>query len=144
MQDEVVIGYTANYAAPEVAKAVIEGNDEPARTTMDIFSLGLVALEMLRGAPLIPASSSKEEALRTLCGDELNAALSTATKQSKAAKQRAAMLGRMLQVSPNERTAAVDLINLTELESVLNDEEEHRGKRLIESRCTTVFHRNRK
>ena len=71
MQDEVVIGYTAHYASPEVAKAVVEGNDARARTTMDIFSLGLVALEMLRGAPLLPTSSSKEEALRTLGGDGL-------------------------------------------------------------------------
>mgnify|MGYP003322610708 CR=1 FL=1 len=32
-------------------------------------------------------TKKNEEALRMLCGDELNAALSTATKQSKAAKQ---------------------------------------------------------
>ena len=70
-QGEAVGPYTAQYAPPEVAKAKATGGDVLAHPTMDIFSLGLVALEMLRGTPLIPASSSKEEALRTLGGDGL-------------------------------------------------------------------------
>ena len=107
MQDEVIIGYTAHYAAPEVAKAVVEGNDARARTTMDIFSLGLVALEMLRGAPLIPASSSKEEALRTLGGDGLDEVLREA--MAPLPVQLKALLNKMLEISPAQRTSAVAL-----------------------------------
>ena len=70
-EGEAVGGYTAQYSPPEVAKAVLTGAEVLAERPMDIFSFGLVALEMLRGAPLISASSSKEEALSTLGGDGL-------------------------------------------------------------------------
>ena len=109
MQDEVIVGYTAHYASPEVAKAVIEGGSASAHPAMDIFSLGLVALEMLRGAPLIPASSSKEEALRTLGGDGLEARLREAMEPLP--PQLTVLLKKMLPISPAERKPAVDLKN---------------------------------
>ena len=74
---------------------------------MDIFSFGLVALEMLRGTPLISASSSKEEALRTLSSDGLEARLLEAMERLP--PQLKALLNKMLPISPAERKLAADL-----------------------------------
>ena len=107
MQGKAVGPYTAPYASPEVAKAMDKGENVPAQPTMDIFSLGLVALEMLRRTPLISASSSKEEALRTLGGNGLEAMLREAMEPLPRLQK--ALLNKMLQISPAERTSAVNL-----------------------------------
>ena len=106
-EGEAVGGYTAQYSPPEVAKAVLTGAEVLAERPMDIFSFGLVALEMLRGAPLISASSSKEEALSTLGGDGLEDTLREAMEPLPRLQK--ALLNKMLQISPAERTSAVDL-----------------------------------
>ena len=106
-EGEAVGGYTAQYSPPEVAKAVLTGAEVLAERPMDIFSFGLVALEMLRGAPLISASSSKEEALSTLGGDGLKEMLRDAMEPLPPLQK--ALLSKMLQISPPARTSAVDL-----------------------------------
>ena len=108
-EGEAVGGYTAQYSPPEVAKAVLTGAEVLAERPMDIFSFGLVALEMLRGAPLISASSSKEEALSTLGGDGLEDTLREAMEPLPS--QLKALLEKMLPISPAERKLAVDLKN---------------------------------
>ena len=80
---------------------------------MDIFSFGLVALEMLRGTPLISASSSKEEALSTLGGDGLEETLFEAMERLP--PQLKALLNKMLPVSPARRKLAADLKNSSAL-----------------------------
>ena len=80
-EGEAVGGYTAQYSPPEVAKAVLTGAEVLAERPMDIFSFGLVALELLRGAMRHePAHfiTSREEARSTLSSDGLDAILSTA------------------------------------------------------------------
>ena len=94
-------------STPTKAKAKNKGPPVPADPKMDIFSLGLVALEMLRKTPLISASSSKEEALRTLGGDGLEAMLREAMEPLPRLQK--ALLKKMLQISPAERTSAVGL-----------------------------------
>ena len=106
-EGEAVGGYTAQYSPPEVAKAVLTGAEVLAERPMDIFSFGLVALEMLRGAPLISASSSKEEALSTLGGDGLEDTLREAMELLP--QQLTALLKKMLPISPAERKLAMDL-----------------------------------
>ena len=108
-EGEAVGGYTAQYSPPEVAKAVLTGAEVLAERPMDIFSFGLVALEMLRGAPLISASASKQEALSTLSSDGLEATLNKAMEPLP--PQLKALLKKMLQASPAERKLAVDLKN---------------------------------
>ena len=78
-----------------------------AQPTMDIFSLGLVALEMLRRTPFISASSSKEEALLTLAGDGLEDTLREAMEPLP--PQLKVLLKKMLPISPAERKLAMDL-----------------------------------
>ena len=112
-EGEAVGGYTAQYSPPEVAKAVLTGAEVLAERPMDIFSFGLVALEMLRGAPLISASSSKEEALSTLGGDGLEDTLGEAMEPLP--PQLKVLLKKMLQASPAERKLAADLKNSSAL-----------------------------
>ena len=72
------------------------------------LSLGLVALETLRGSPFIPASATRTEALRTLSSADLQATLRTATSDLPEQRRRhhTALLSGMLQVSPEKRKSA--------------------------------------
>ena len=74
-QGEAVDSFAAHYAPPELAN----GGDAKANPKMDIFSLGLVGLEMLSGTPHIPTTASTKEALRKLSSGGLQAALQSAT-----------------------------------------------------------------
>ena len=106
-EGEAVGGYTAHYSPPEVAKAMLTGAEVLAERAMDIFSFGLVALEMLRGTPLISASSSKQEALSTVSSDSLEARLLEAMQPLP--PQFKTLLQKMLPTSPAERKLAADL-----------------------------------
>ena len=108
-EGEAVGGYTAHYSPPEVATAMLTGAEVLAERAMDIFSFGLVALEMLRGKPLISAASSKQEALRTLSSNGLKAMLNEAMERLP--PQLMTLLEKMLPISPAERKLAVDLQN---------------------------------
>ena len=105
---EAVGPYTAHYASPEVAQAKAKGAEVLAHPAMDIFSFGLVAVEMLRGKPFISSiEESKEEALRTLGGDGLDEILREA--MAPLPVQLKALLNKMLEISPVQRTSAVAL-----------------------------------
>lgn len=110
MQGEAVGDYTPEYASPEVAKAVSLGIQALAHTSMDVFSFGLVALEMLRGALRHePAHflTSREEARSTLSSDGLEAILSTAIEPLPSLQQ--LLLRKMLAILPAERDSAAKL-----------------------------------
>ena len=108
-EGEAVGGYTAHYSSPEVAKAMLTGAEVLAERAMDIFSFGLVSLEMLRGASLISASSSKEEALSTLGGDGLEARLREAMEPLP--PQLNVIMENMIPRTPAQRKLAADLKN---------------------------------
>ena len=111
---EAVGPYTAHYASPEVAQAKALGAEVLAHPAMDIFSFGLVAVEMLRGKPFISSiEESKEEALRTLGGDGLEEMLREAMEPLPPLLK--PLLDKMLKVSPAERTSAADLRNASVL-----------------------------
>ena len=95
-------------------QAKAQGAEVPAHPAMDIFSFGLVAVEMLRGKPFISSiEESKEEALRTLGGDGLEEMLREAMEPLPPLLK--PLLDKMLKVSPAERTSAADLRNASVL-----------------------------
>ena len=108
-QGEAVDSFAAHYAPPELAN----GGDVKANPKMDIFSLGLVGLEMLSGTSFIPTSASTKEALRTLSRRGLQADLQSATSALPASHK--ALLDQMLKVSSDERKSAKDLQNASAL-----------------------------
>ena len=104
-QGELVVDMTEHYAAPEVAAAMMNGTDVAADPKMDIFSLGLVAYEVLAGAALLPASIfDKNAALSTLGGSGLDKLLQK--NLASLPEQQQCLLQEMLKVSPGERKNA--------------------------------------
>merc|ERR1711871_439194 len=65
---EPVGGFTAPYASPELATAMLAGEDIAATDKMDIFSAGLTVLEVARGQHLMTPSTEKRNALSLLSG----------------------------------------------------------------------------
>ena len=104
---EPVHGFTAHYAAPELAAAELEGKTPIASDKMDIFSAGLSILELMTGAPLIPKATERDAALTLLSsehGVSLEAQLNDAMQPLDAAMRSA--IGAMLEVNPARRKSA--------------------------------------
>jgi hypothetical protein len=107
-QGEPVSDITEHYAAPEIATAMLKGANVLADAKMDIFSLGLVAYEVLAGVAFLPTSAfDKDAALRALGGSGLDALLQK--QLAPLPQQFKGLLQHMLKVSPGERKRAQEL-----------------------------------
>lgn len=103
---EPVAGYTARYAAPELAS----GGASLAATSMDIFSCGLVFLEMARGSPLLPRDTEDAKAKQVLGGDGVEQLLADKIKPLASTPALHGMLKSMVEVEPAARKDATSLL----------------------------------
>ena len=87
---------------------MLKGANVLADAKMDIFSLGLVAYEVLAGVAFLPTSAfDKDAALRALGGSGLDALLQK--QLAPLPQQFKGLLQHMLKVSPGERKRAQEL-----------------------------------
>jgi len=106
---EPVGGFTAPYASPELAIAMLAGDDIAATDKMDIFSAGLTVLEVARGQHIMTPSTVKFNALSLLSGltkhgSALQRVLADAVAPLDLTLRSA--LASMLEISPDRRKTA--------------------------------------
>ena len=104
--DGTVEGFTARYAAPELHR----GATALAATSMDIFSTGLVFLEMACNKPFLPIDASDESAKAVLGGADLERLLTEKMTPLASMPALQGMLHSMLSVKPDGRKDATSLL----------------------------------
>jgi hypothetical protein len=119
-EGEPVSGFTAHYAAPELAAAELEGSVIGASIKMDVFSTGVVVWEVASGRRLVAESLSNQDALTILSCRHGGGRSGSATKMLEKTIGDAiapldaalrASLASMLEVEPMRRKDAGDVLH---------------------------------
>lgn len=114
------INYVLRYTAPEVVSADVMGDASvPADRSMDLFSLGVIAFELLTNSRFYPSSLSNQEVMQQLLGYKLLPSEgndSVLALVSDAAAQR--LLRHLIRRNPGVRWDADKVVNCAYFRSI--------------------------
>ncbi|KAL1525865.1 hypothetical protein AB1Y20_020696 [Prymnesium parvum] len=107
-EGESVHSFTVHYSAPELARAELDGAKTFAKHKMDIWSAGLVVLEVATSEPILEPTLTRDEALHKLCSAKFENELSTSLENLNMAMK--TFLQHMLQLEAKKRQEAGQLL----------------------------------
>ena len=147
-KNEPVGGFTANYAAPELARASLKGDETPlADPKMDVWATGLVLLEMATLQPLVkpPAEGSdgNSAALEELAGEGLQSKLQEQLASLKTENRdlHRALLGDETQPQPRAMLSVDPRVRLSAAESLEKHCFSHRSITTVSGQITKGLHK---